>query len=206
MNSFAIILARGGSKGIINKNLISFSGKPLLEWTIKHCLNCEYIEETFVSSDSNEILELAIKNKVTPIPRPLHLAEDHTSSEDAWLHALDYIKNNKGYLTEYIVAPQVTSPIRGLNEFTRALEKMKSEKLDSLLSVNCLKDYFIWMIKDKKFVSENYDFKNRSRRQLINTKYHENGSFYIFKPEIIIKYKNRLGGNIKVFKLMRLKT
>jgi len=143
MNSFAIILARGGSKGIINKNLINLSGKPLLEWTINHCLNCEYIEETFVSSDSNEILEFATKNKVTPILRPSHLAEDHTSSEDAWLHALDYIKNKKGYLTEYIVVPQVTSPIRGLNEFTRALDKMKSEKLDSLLSVNCLKDYFI---------------------------------------------------------------
>ena len=64
MNSFAIILARGGSKGIINKNLINFSGKPLLEWTINHCLNCEYIKETFVSSDSNEILELAIKKKL----------------------------------------------------------------------------------------------------------------------------------------------
>ena len=196
MNSFAIILARGGSKGIINKNLINFSGKPLIEWTIDHCLNCQYIEETFVSSDSNEILDLAITKKVTPILRPLNLADDHSSSEDAWLHALHYIKNKKNYLSDYIVAPQVTSPIRGLNEFTKALEKMKSEKLDSLLSVNSLKDYFIWMKKGKKFISENYDYRNRSRRQLINTKYHENGSFYIFKPEIILKYKNRLGGKI----------
>ena len=206
MNSFAIILARGGSKGIINKNLINFSGKPLLEWTINHCLNCQYIEETFVSSDSSKILELAIKKNVTPILRPLHLSKDHTSSEDAWLHALDYIKNKKGYLTEYIVAPQVTSPIRGLNEFTKALEKMKSEKLDSLLSVNSVKDYFIWMMKDKKFISENYDFKNRSRRQLINTKYHENGSFYIFKPEIIINLRNRLGGKIGFYEMEEYKS
>ena len=83
MNSFAIILARGGSKGIINKNLINFSGKPLLEWTIDHCLNCQYIEETFVSSDSKEILDLAITKKVTPILRPLNFAEDNSSSEDA---------------------------------------------------------------------------------------------------------------------------
>ena len=81
-----------------------------MEWTINHCLNCEYIEETFVSSDSNEILELAIKKKLLLFLDLLYLAEDQTSSEDAWLHALDYIKNKKGYLTEYIVAPQVTSP------------------------------------------------------------------------------------------------
>ena len=186
MNSFAIILARGGSKGIINKNLINLSGKPLLEWTINHCQNCQYIEETFVSSDSDEILDLAITKKTIPILRPLNLSDDNSSSEDAWLHALDYIKNKKDYLPDYIVAPQVTSTIRGLNEFAKALEKMKIEKLDSLLSVNCLKDYFIWMQKGRKFMSENYDYRNRSRRQLINTKYHENGSFYIFKPEIIL--------------------
>ena len=74
--------------------------------------------------------------------------------------------------------------------------KVKNEKLDSLLSVNAIKDYFIWKEKNSKFVSENYDYKNRSRRQLINTKYHENGSFYICKPDILKKYKNRLGGKI----------
>ena len=201
MNSFAIILARGGSKGIKNKNLIKVSKKPLLEWTIDHCLNCKYIKETFVSSDSNEILEFAIKKKVTPILRPSHLAEDSTSSEDAWLHALEYVNDEKGYLLDFIVAPQVTSPLRGPNEFEDALDKMKNEKLDSLLSVNFLKDYFIWIKKDKKFISENYDFKNRSRRQLIKTKYHENGSFYIFRPEILRKYKNRLGGKIGYHKM-----
>ena len=72
--------------------------------------------------------------------------------------------------------------------------------------MNCLKDYFIWGKKDKKFVSTNYDFKNRSRRQLINTKYHENGSFYIFKPEILKKYKNRLGGKIGFHKMEEYKS
>ena len=206
MDSFAIILARGGSKGIKNKNLINLSGKPLIEWTIDHCLNCKQIAETFVSSDSDDILDFAITKKVTPIKRPLHLAQDNSSSEEAWLHSLDYIYNIKGYLLDLIIAPQVTSPLRDKDEFTHALDKMKNENLDSLLSVNCLKDFFIWVDNDKEFVSENYDFKNRSRRQLIKTRYHENGSFYIFKPDILKKNKNRLGGKIGYYVMEQYKS
>ena len=196
MNSFGIILARGGSKGIKNKNLVNFCGKPLIEWTINHCKKCEYIKEIFVSSDSAEILNFASSKGVSTIIRPDDISDDLSSSEDAWLHALDYITNERGYLSDYIVCPQVTSPIRETNDLNEAMEKVKKENLDSLLSVNAIKDYFIWEEKNSKFFSYNYDYKNRIRRQLINTKYHENGSFYIFKPEIIIKFKNRLGGKI----------
>lgn len=196
MNTYAIILARGGSKGIKNKNLINFLGKPLLEWTIDHCLNCKYIKEIFVSSDSESILNFACKKNVTPVSRPLYLAKDDSSSEDAWLHALDFINDKYGNKIDYILAPQVTSPLRNKEDFSKALEKMKKEKLDSLLSVSLVKDFFVWIKKDGKLVSENYDFKNRSRRQLLNTKFHENGSFYIFKPEVLRDNKNRLGGKI----------
>ena len=196
MDSFGIILARGGSKGIKNKNLINFCGKPLIEWTIENCINCKYIKEVFVSSDSIGILDFSVSKGATPILRPTHLSMDDSTSEDAWSHALDFIKNEKGYLLDFIIAPQVTSPIREFTDFDKAIEKVKREKLDSLLSVNVLKDFFIWHEKDLKFVSENYDFQNRKRRQLISSKYHENGSFYIFKPEILKTFKNRLGGKI----------
>lgn len=201
MKIYAIILARGGSKGIKNKNLINFLGKPLLEWTIDHCLNCKYVAETFVSSDSERILDFAYRKNVTPVSRPLSLAKDDSSSEDAWLHALDFINDKCGNKIDYILAPQVTSPLRNKEDFSKALEKMKKEKLDSLLSVSLVKDFFIWVKRDGKLVSENYDFKNRSRRQLLNTKFHENGSFYIFKPEILINNKNRLGGNIGYYRM-----
>ena len=88
----------------------------------------------------------------------------------------------------------------------KTLKKMKDEKLDSLLSVNELRDFFIWRKQDSKFISDNYDFKNRSRRQLINTKYHENGSFYIFKPEVLKQYKNRLGGKIGYYLMEEYKS
>ena len=206
MDSFAIILARGGSKGIKNKNLINVAGKPLIEWTIEHSIKCKYIKDVFVSSDSKEILDFSQSKGANSILRPSVLSQDDSSSEDAWAHALEYIENKKGYLLDFIVAPQVTSPLRGLNDFSYALEKMKDEKLDSLLSVNELRDFFIWRKQDSKFISDNYDFKNRSRRQLINTKYHENGSFYIFKPEVLKQYKNRLGGKIGYYLMEEYKS
>ena len=62
-----------------------------------------------------------------------------------------------------------------------------------------MKDFFIWEKIGQKFSSVNYDFTKRTRRQLISEKFHENGSFYLFKPEILTKYKNRLGGKIGVY-------
>ncbi len=196
MKSLGIILARGGSKGIKNKNLINFCGKPLLEWTIIHCRNCKYIEEIFVSSDSEEILEFSVSKGVRTILRPDNISEDRSTSESGWYHALDYVYQKYGYSPKLVIAPQVTSPIRSFFDFDKAIEKFERQKLDSLLSVNIIKDFFIWKEKDSKFMSENYDFNNRARRQLLETKYHENGSFYIFKPKILQKYKNRLGGKI----------
>ena len=196
MDNFAIILARGGSKGIKNKNLINLCGKPLIEWTIQQCLNCKDIKEVFVSSDSMEILDFSKSKGARTILRPEIISQDESTSEEAWQHSIEYISNKKGCLTEYIVAPQVTSPVRHSDDFSEALKKMKNEKLDSLLSVNEIKDFFIWKEQGNTIISDNYDYRNRSRRQLISKKYHENGSFYIFKPKILKTYKNRLGGKI----------
>ena len=62
-----------------------------------------------------------------------------------------------------------------------------------------MRDFFIWEKKGNNFSSINYDFRNRPRRQIIKEKYHENGSFYLFKPEVLRKYNNRLGGKIGVY-------
>ena len=60
--------------------------------------------------------------------------------------------------------------------------------------------------KHGNFLAENYDFENRRRRQLISKKYHENGSFYIFKPDILLKNNNRLGGKIGYYVMESFKS
>ena len=92
MKTIAIILARGGSKGIHKKNIINFCEKPLVAWTIENCINAD-INTVYVSSDSQEILAISENYGARSIKRPKNLADDKSSSESGWLHALN-IQNN----------------------------------------------------------------------------------------------------------------
>ena len=199
MKCVAIILARGGSKGIKNKNLIEVNKKPLIGWTIENALKCRELSHIFVSSDSEKILECAKSFGSEIIKRPAEISSDTSTSEDGWLHALKHMKNKLNILPELILAPQVTSPIRKKDDFSKAIKYFIENNFDSLLSVNVMRDFFIWEKIGDNFCSINYDFKNRPRRQIIKEKYHENGSFYLFKPKILSTHNNRLGGKIGVY-------
>ncbi len=193
----AIILARGGSKGILNKNIIDFCGKPLLAWTILQASAVNYVTDVWVSSDSKKILDIASKYGAKPILRPGAISGDRDTSESAWIHALNQIEVIVKRPADYVLLPQVTSPLRRDDDFTLGIEKIIKNKADSLLSVAEIEDHFIWE-KDvfEKFISVNYDYQDRNLRQQIKTRYLENGSFYIVKPEILRKFNNRLGGKI----------
>ena len=107
----ALIPCRGNSKGIKNKNLVNFFGKPLMYWTIKQLKDCKIIKEIYVSSDSKKILNYAEKLKVSIIKRPSNISNGNSQSEDAILHAIKKKKLN----SDIIVFPQVTSPLRPKN-------------------------------------------------------------------------------------------
>ena len=84
----ALIPCRGNSKGIKNKNLVNFFGKPLMYWTIKQLKDCKIIKEIYVSSDSKKILNYAEKLKVGIIKRPSNISNGNVQSEEAILHAI----------------------------------------------------------------------------------------------------------------------
>ena len=86
----AVILARGGSKGIPKKNVLPFLGIPLVELSIKQAKNSSLLRNTYLSSDCDEILSKANNYDVIKIKRPDHLATDSARSEDA---VIDLVKN-----------------------------------------------------------------------------------------------------------------
>jgi CMP-N,N'-diacetyllegionaminic acid synthase len=196
-NTVAIIPARGGSKGIPHKNLKNFCGKPLIVWTINQALKVKNINSVWVSSDSTDILEISKKAGANVIIRPKSLSVDTATSESAWLHALDYIEK-KMKSVDIIVGLQATNPIRESLDIENAINKFKRTKSDSLFSSSEIGNYFIWKKIDKKLTSLNYDYKKRARRQNFSEQFVENGSIYVFKPEILRKFNNRLGGKIEI--------
>ncbi len=201
----AVIAARGGSKGIPRKNLINLCGKPLLTWSIAQAREAKGVTEVAVSSDSEEILGLASACGAVGVPRPKHIAGDTASSESAWLHALDERERHAGPF-DLVVALQATSPIREASDIDRALSTLVGERLDSLLSVCEVEDFFTWRLDSEGLAeSVNYDWRNRRRRQDIEKRYLENGSFYIFRPDQLRRTMNRLGGRIGVFVMERHK-
>jgi len=200
----AIIPARGGSKGIPNKNIIEFCGKPLIAWSIEQCLSSKYISDVWVTSDSQEILDIAERYGAKTINRPDSISGDSASSEDAWIHAINIIQKYRNI--DLVFAPQATSPLREIKDINGAIEQMLNGNYDSLLSTVEIEDFFIWRQEEmSEPESINYDYMNRKPRQKIEKRYLENGSFYIFKPKILKDNNNRLGGKISLYKMEKYK-
>jgi N-acylneuraminate cytidylyltransferase len=157
------------------------------------------VDSVWVSSDSGEILEVAQRFGARPISRPPQISGDEASSESAWKHALDIIES-KGLVVDRIVGMQATSPLREPSDITAALAQFERDGLDSLLTCCEVEDFFIWAYDSNgQPLGVNHDYLNRRRRQNIEKRYLENGSFYIFKPNILRTYNNRLGGKIGIY-------
>jgi CMP-N,N'-diacetyllegionaminic acid synthase len=206
MNSVvAIIPARGGSKGIPRKNLIDICGQPLLAWSILQAKRAKKIDSVWVTSDDDEILEIAQVYGARPIRRPVEISGDAASSESAWLHALDHIEA-QGISIQLVIAMQATSPLREPSDLDGGIGTLLERGYDSLLSVTEVEDFFTWRVNELGYAeSVNYDYHERKRRQLIEKRYLENGSFYVLYPEVLRTQNNRLGGRIGLFPMDRYK-
>lgn len=203
--TLAVIAARGGSKGIPRKNLVDLCGKPLLAWSILQAKGAKGVTEVAVSSDSDEILEVANRFGAVSVRRPEGISGDTDTSESAWLHALE--ERERGELPfDRVVALQATSPVRESSDIDSALEQFDRQSLDSLLTVGEVEDFFNWRIAENgEPQSTNYDWRHRRRRQDIAKQYLENGSFYIFRPSLLRETGNRIGGRIGLFEMGRHK-
>lgn len=190
MKVVAFIPARGGSKGIYKKNIVDFHGKPLMKNTIDVCKKSRFIEEIYVSSDDQEILDLARGYGVKTIERPSELSQDTSSTEAAIGHFMESVGN-----VDLVVLLQITSPLREVKDVDNLIGKVLTDELDSAFTASPLTDFFVWDT-GAPIRSLNYDYKNRKRRQDISAQVVENGSAYCFRAEKFKEFNNRLCGKI----------
>ena len=159
------------------------------------------IDYTFVSTDDNQITKLANNCGVKTILRPENLCKDDSTSESALHHAIEYIKSEHHILPDTIVFLQATSPLRLHDDIDKAINLFNKKEADSLFSATRLSDLTLWEREKDNWRSVNFDYQNRLRRQDMPKNYIENGSIYIFKPEILDNHNNRLGGKISAYEM-----
>lgn len=132
----AIIPARSGSKGLPRKNILDLCGKPLIAWSIDTAKESAYLDRVIVSTDSEEIANIA-KNYDCEVPfiRPKELASDTASSIDVILHAINHFENNNEYF-DYILLLEPTSPLRTVEDIDNPIKNLIDNKdAESLVSV-----------------------------------------------------------------------
>jgi CMP-N-acetylneuraminic acid synthetase len=181
MKTIAIIPARGGSKRLLHKNIKRLGMYPLLAHSILYAqANKEIIEEVYVSTDNEEIKEIALQFGAKVIERPAAISGDSEPTVSALRHVL---KSIEGDAIENVVLLQPTNPLRPQNLLIEAFETYKNEKVDSLFTVTENHQKF-GKIANKNFIPFNYVVGQRS--QDLEPLFFENGLLYITKASLIL--------------------
>lgn len=136
MNLLGLVVARGGSKGVLRKNLRLVAGKPLLHWTFEAALRSRSIRRTILSTDDAEMAAYARSKRIeVPFMRPPELATDSASAIDVTLHALQWLDSREGYQPDYVVLLQPTSPLRLAEDIDGAADRAAERDAAAVVSV-----------------------------------------------------------------------
>ena len=197
-DNLCIIPARKGSKGIKNKNIVNFLGKPLIQHTFDTAKKIKNNFDILVSTDSRYIKKLALKNGLNFLGiRPKSLSGDKAETKDVLKYETKKIEKLKKKKYKNILLLQVTCPFRDVKKIKFALKKINSKLYDSVISVNLLETshplrmkvfkskYLVNLIKQKK--------ENMIPRQSLPKIYLRSGSIYLFERDVLMKSNSIVG-------------
>ena len=181
----AIIPARGNSKGLPGKNIKLLCGKPLIAWSIEAGLGSKYIDEVMVTTDSEDIANIARQfGASVPFIRPAKLANDTATSMDVIKHALNFYNNKLEKKFDYTVLLEPTSPLRVKDDIDNAIEQLlensQARAIVGICKTESQNPAFLVKKNTNNFLVgyENMDMKIL-RRQDVNEVYFFEGSVYV---------------------------
>lgn len=202
MEVLALVVARGGSKGIPGKNIHPFLGRPLIDWSIRSAKNAKMVTRVVTSTDSTDIATAArAAGSETPFMRPAELAQDDTLDLPVFQHALRWLEKNEGYRPDLVVHLRPTSPLRPPNLIDDGIQLLsRNGEADSVRSV-CVPDnnpYKMWTIENERMVPliqtgihEQYN----QPHQLLPKAYWQIGALDVIRTPVILK-KNSMSGDV----------
>jgi len=208
MTITAIIFARGGSKGLPGKNIRPLAGKPLIAWAIEHALAVNRIDNVIVSTDADDIAEVARDyGAIVPFIRPEELARDNSPEWLAWRHALNYLKETDGAFPDVMISVPTTAPLRLPCDIEKCMDEYDKGDADMVITVtDPNRNPYFNMVRtnDDGTVSlVNPPQSAIARRQDAPLVYDMATVAYVVRPEFVMSHNSLFEGRVRSVNIPR---
>jgi len=194
----AITLARGGSKSVLRKNIRKIMGVPLIVYTIAEALRSKLITRYVVSTDDEEIRQVAIEYGASaPFLRPAECSTDTASSVSAMQHAVAWVEKDEAVKYDYVIELMCTNPMKTAEDIDACIQKLIDTGADSVIAVHQLEDHH--PIRIKKIVDDKIvdfclpEIPEMRRQDLKPDAYIRSGSIYALKRDHLMLDGRRFG-------------
>ncbi len=197
----ALIPARGGSKSVPRKNLLSVAGRPLIAYSILHAQSCPSVTRIVVSTDDDEIADVARQHGAeVPFKRPAEAATDMATDFQVFHHALRWLQAEQSYCPELVVHLRPTGPVREPQLIERAVQLMlERPEADALRSVGTAEQtpYKMWRVEGSflrpLIELPGFPEAHSMPRQKLPTAYWQNGYVDIVRPRTVLELESMTG-------------
>ena len=207
MNVLCLIIARGGSQRVPNKNIRLLAGRPLLAYSIEAARRSKYVNRVIVSTDNDTIAEVAVREGVeTPFRRPTEISQGHSTELQAMEHALGWLRDHESYEPDFVVLLRPTSPFRTTATIDRAIELLINDpEAHCVRTVRLCSEHphKMWVmdpdsrrIRSLIPVEQKLPEAHTLSYQLLPTVYVQNASMDVFRPRNVWQLRSTTGTEI----------
>lgn len=202
MKVVAFIFARGGSKGLPGKNIRKLRGKPLIAWSIEQALSVKRIDRVIVSTDSEDIAEVARQyGAEVPFIRPAELARDDSPEWLSWRHALNFLLETTGAFPDAMVSVPTTGPLRLAIDIEKSIDEYIKGDADIVITItDAHRNPYFNMVKtnaDGTVELVNPPQAAIARRQDAPVVYDITTVCYVANPEFVMRKNSTFEGRVK---------
>lgn len=194
MKNIAIITARGGSKRIPKKNIKEFCGKPIIAYSIEAALNSGMFDEVMVSTDSQEIADIAMQYGANvPFLRSEATSNDFATTRDVLMEVLDEYKK-RGEQFDVMCCIYPTAPFITDTKLKNAMEMLEGSDADWLMPVVAYSfpPQRAMVIREGNLEYQYPEYRN-TRSQDLEPVYHDCGQFYVYRTDVFVGEKEGTG-------------